>query len=375
MIDTTPAERNAYLDALATGYDCPRCGAYADTTCKTGTGRETVPHTARIDRAVRLYKRTGVVRPLAHTIRNDEIGLSYCGRQLPIHEPTDATPWTVSPTEVGIWDSDETPASHRRCPACWTAYEAACAEIDARNAAADKARRAPVAEAPAARLDVVKGACGTASHWTVVLDGEQVACRATKADALGYVPAPAVAVEAAPEGEPECICSELARNFGTYSVLAEEMECPAHEPETLADLDDDDLVEILLAGSKVSCAVCGTPIVEWAPDRWLHASTVGTAVPERHAADPAPGAREALDKAETMARVTGSVGATYREERVEADGTVVVAVEATWVRPGATTCEWWAACDRPATTTRSHPVLGAVPICGPCDDKVTRLGG
>lgn len=34
-----------------------------------------------------------------------------------------------------------------------------------------------------------------------------------------------------------------------------------------------------------------------------------------------------------------------------------------------TTCEWFAMCDREAATTRSHPVLGEVPICDRCDRK------
>ncbi|MEU6267708.1 hypothetical protein [Saccharopolyspora shandongensis] len=34
-----------------------------------------------------------------------------------------------------------------------------------------------------------------------------------------------------------------------------------------------------------------------------------------------------------------------------------------------TSCEWFAMCDREATTTRAHPILGEVPICGRCDSK------
>jgi hypothetical protein len=36
-------------------------------------------------------------------------------------------------------------------------------------------------------------------------------------------------------------------------------------------------------------------------------------------------------------------------------------------------CQWFALCDNPAVTTEPHPVLGAVPICQRCADKVARL--
>lgn len=37
-------------------------------------------------------------------------------------------------------------------------------------------------------------------------------------------------------------------------------------------------------------------------------------------------------------------------------------------------CAWWAMCTNLATGTRSHPVLGQVPICDRCRDKVERIG-
>lgn len=36
-------------------------------------------------------------------------------------------------------------------------------------------------------------------------------------------------------------------------------------------------------------------------------------------------------------------------------------------------CEWFALCDRVAVTTRNHPILGEVPICDRCDNKVRRI--
>lgn len=36
-------------------------------------------------------------------------------------------------------------------------------------------------------------------------------------------------------------------------------------------------------------------------------------------------------------------------------------------------CEWFAGCDNDATTTRSHPVLGPVPICERCQSKIESL--
>lgn len=36
-------------------------------------------------------------------------------------------------------------------------------------------------------------------------------------------------------------------------------------------------------------------------------------------------------------------------------------------------CSWWALCPNAATTTRPHPILGDVPICDSCDEKVEAL--
>ena len=36
-------------------------------------------------------------------------------------------------------------------------------------------------------------------------------------------------------------------------------------------------------------------------------------------------------------------------------------------------CQWFLKCTRPAVTTLEHPILGAVPICQECKDKIERL--
>ncbi len=37
------------------------------------------------------------------------------------------------------------------------------------------------------------------------------------------------------------------------------------------------------------------------------------------------------------------------------------------------TCEWFALCTNEATGMYEHPILGAVPICQRCADKVDKL--
>lgn len=37
------------------------------------------------------------------------------------------------------------------------------------------------------------------------------------------------------------------------------------------------------------------------------------------------------------------------------------------------TCSWFLLCENPATRLREHPILGGVPICERCDDKVEKL--
>lgn len=36
-------------------------------------------------------------------------------------------------------------------------------------------------------------------------------------------------------------------------------------------------------------------------------------------------------------------------------------------------CQWWALCGGDAITTRSHPILGEVPICDRCHQKAEAL--
>jgi hypothetical protein len=36
-------------------------------------------------------------------------------------------------------------------------------------------------------------------------------------------------------------------------------------------------------------------------------------------------------------------------------------------------CEWFALCDHPATSLRAHPILGDVPICDRCTDKLAKI--
>lgn len=42
------------LNRLAQGYDCPQCGAWADTECNTKSGK---PHLRRVDKAVARYQK------------------------------------------------------------------------------------------------------------------------------------------------------------------------------------------------------------------------------------------------------------------------------------------------------------------------------
>lgn len=48
-------------------------------------------------------------------------------------------------------------------------------------------------------------------------------------------------------------------------------------------------------------------------------------------------------------------------------------VERGWTPPAPLRCEWFLLCENDATTTRPHPVLGAVPICARCNAKIEAL--
>lgn len=40
-----------------------------------------------------------------------------------------------------------------------------------------------------------------------------------------------------------------------------------------------------------------------------------------------------------------------------------------------TLCQWFLLCTNEATRLREHPILGQVPICERCDEKVARIEG
>ena len=41
--------------------------------------------------------------------------------------------------------------------------------------------------------------------------------------------------------------------------------------------------------------------------------------------------------------------------------------------PEPTECQWFYLCDHEATRTEPHPILGDVPICQRCTDKLRRI--
>jgi hypothetical protein len=48
---------------------------------------------------------------------------------------------------------------------------------------------------------------------------------------------------------------------------------------------------------------------------------------------------------------------------------------ATSTLPDGCVCGWFLRCTTQATKFRAHPVLGEVPICDRCDEKIEAIGG
>lgn len=70
----------------------------------------------------------------SHTIDNDEIGGTYCGKSLPYKNASDPTPWDMGGGHVAHWDNDAYPAGYRPCQDCNEVYNRRADEVDARRA-------------------------------------------------------------------------------------------------------------------------------------------------------------------------------------------------------------------------------------------------
>lgn len=84
--------------------------------------------------------------------------------------------------------------------------------------------------------------------------------------------------------------------------------------------------------------------------------------------------------ADTIADYCETVGEGFAHEterETKADGRalldVAARIRAELDKLDAPLCEWFAMCDREATTTLLHPVIGEVPCCARCAAKATAL--
>lgn len=77
---------------------------------------------------------------------------------------------------------------------------------------------------------------------------------------------------------------------------------------------------------------------------------------------------------EHIAPASESYGETETAENQKKNATDIIAAAnrvSLWLDPK--TCEWFASCDNAAVIHIQHPILGAVPSCQRCADKVERM--
>jgi hypothetical protein len=71
---------------------------------------------------------------VTHTINNNEIGGTYCGKSVPYHSVSDPTPWDMGDGHIAQWDSDDYAPGHRHCSDCGDAYEKNAQRIERESA-------------------------------------------------------------------------------------------------------------------------------------------------------------------------------------------------------------------------------------------------